>query len=173
MMERRPENGRLVIHDVNTVGWHAVIVTPDNGHHGWAFSVGFTQTFSHPEVAVFGLPNDVLSGLLDAIGRSLQEGGSYADGQEDTLLAPPYRCVFRGVDEMWRNRLLPDAAWFYGGRPFPALQLVWPDRGHHLPWEEEFDVGLRSFQPLLFHADIAAARVTAFLDRDARPEGAR
>ena len=103
-----PADSRLVIRDVNTVGWHAVIVEPDNWHHGWAFSIGFTQTFDHPEVAVFGLPTDVLREVLDVIGRTLQEGRSYADGQENDLLAPPYRCVFRGIDVSWRDRLLPD-----------------------------------------------------------------
>jgi hypothetical protein len=167
-----PRDTRLVIRDVNTVGWHAAIVEPDHTHHGWAFSVGFTQTFGHAEVAVFGLPNDVLRAVLDAIGQSLQAGGSFAVGQEDELLAPPYRCVFREIDDAWRDRLLPDAAWFYGARPFPALQLVWPDRSHRLPWDTEFDPGLLSFQPLLFHADVGAARVEAFLDRDAPREGA-
>jgi hypothetical protein len=160
-----PSDSRLVIRDVNTVGWHAAIVEPDDGHHGWAFSVGFTQTFDHPEVAVFGLPADVLLGVLDAIGRTLQEGRSYADGQENDLLAPPYRCVFRGIDVSWLARLLPDAAWFYGARPFSALQLVWPDRAHRLPWEAGFDPDLWSFQPLLFCEEVSAARVAGFLDR--------
>ncbi|MFZ5874974.1 MAG: DUF4262 domain-containing protein [Nitrospirota bacterium] len=167
-----PRDTRLMLRDVNTVGWHAAIVEPDHAHHGWAFSVGFTQTYQHPEIAVFGLPHDVLRAVLDAIAQSLQAGCSYADGQEDVLLAPPYRCVFRGIDEAWRDRLLPDASWFYGARPFPALQLVWPDRSHRLPWDEAFDVGLASFQPLLFHADATAARVTAFLDRDPLRGGA-
>jgi hypothetical protein len=164
-----PSDSRLVIRDVNTVGWHAAIVEPGNGHHGWAFSIGFTQTFRHPEVAVFGLPGDVLRAVLDAIGQGLHDGRLYADGAEDDLLAPPYRCVFRGIDDSWRDRLLPDAAWFYGARPFPALQLVWPDRAHRYPWEDGFDPDLASFQPLLFHAEAAAARVTGFLDLGACP----
>jgi hypothetical protein len=66
---------------------------------------------------------------------------------------------------------LPDAAWFYGAGSFPALQLVWPDRAHRLPWEEGFDPDLWSFQPLLFHGDASAARVGAFLDRASPREG--
>lgn len=168
-----PRDTRALIRDVNTLGWHAAIVEPDNGHHGWAFSVGFSRTFHHPEIAVFGLPDDVLRAMLDAIGQALRDGRSYRDGQEDAGLAPPYRCVFRGIDASWRNRLMPDAAWFYGEGSFPALQLVWPDRAHRLPWEEEFDPDLRSFQPLLFHGDASAARVAAFLDHASPSEGAR
>ncbi len=161
-----PSESRLVIRDVNTIGWHAAIVEPANAHYGWAFSVGFAQTFHHPEIAVFGLPNDVLRALLDTIGRTLRAGRSYAEGQEDDLLVLPYRCVFRGIDDSWRDRMLPDAAWFYGARPFSALQLVWPDRAHRFPWDDGFDRELASFQPLLFHAEAAAARVGAFLDRE-------
>jgi hypothetical protein len=159
-------DSRLVIRDVNTSGWHAAVVDPHRGHHGWAFTIGFTQTFAHPEVVVFGLPADVLRAVLDAIGCELRAGRMFADGEDNAILAPPYRCVFRDVDAAWRDLVLPGAAWFYGGRPFSALQLVWPDRGHRFPWETEFDPDLIAFQPLLFHAEAAAARVAAFLDRD-------
>lgn len=153
-----PKNGRLVIRDVNVSGWHVSCVEPTGGHHGWAFSVGFLQTFGHPEVAIFGLPVDVERTLLDAIGQGLRDGRTFLEGTEDETLASPYRCVFKRIEPTWISAVLPAAAWFYGGRDFPAVQLFWPDRAHRFPWEEHFDGQLQTFQPLLFHADAESAR---------------
>ncbi|MEW6683232.1 MAG: DUF4262 domain-containing protein [Nitrospirota bacterium] len=158
-----PLDGRRVIRDINTVGWHVARVPPAGGHHGWAFSVGFAQTFDHPEVAIFGLPDDVLRALLDTIGRHLRAGRTFRDGHEDATLAPPFRFVFRAVDPAWRAAVLPVASWFYGDRSFTAVQSFWPDRAHRLPWEEGFDPDLVGFQPLLFHDDATAARVGPLL----------
>lgn len=160
---RSPEADRLIIRNVNTVGWHVELVPPAGGHHGWASSVGFVQTFNHPEVVVFGLPDDVLRALIDAIGQYLRDGRTFRDGHEDASLAPPYRFVFRAVDVAWQPAALPVAAWFYGDRPFTSVQLIWPDRAHRLPWEDGFDPDLLGHQPLLFHPDPTAARVGPLL----------
>ncbi len=160
---RSPQDGRRVIRDINTTGWHVARVQPAGDHHGWAFSVGFVQTFHHPEVAIFGLPEDVLRALLDTIGRQLRTGRTYPDGCVDETLAPPYRCVFRAVDVAWHAAVLPVASWFYGDRPFQTVQLFWPDRAQRLPWEAGFDPDLITFQPLLYHADSSAARISSLL----------
>lgn len=164
MTQPLPENGRLVIRDVNTSGWHIARVPPAGGHHGWAFSVGFEQTFHHPEVAIFGLPDDVQRALLDTIGQQLRVGRAFPNGHVDETLAPPYRCMFRGIDAAWQAAVLPAASWFYGDRPFAAVQLFWPDRAQLLPWQAGFDPDLATFQPLLFHADAAAARIRPLVE---------
>jgi hypothetical protein len=156
---RTPVHDRVVIRDVNTVGWHVARVEPSGDHHGWAFSVGFAQTFDHPEVAIFGLPDDVTRALLDTIGQQLRSGRMFRDGHEDASLAPPFRFVFRTIDVAWQAAVLPVASWFYGDRSFTSVQLFWPDRAHNLPWEAGFDPDLLSFQPLLFHGDATAARI--------------
>ncbi|MBI3606762.1 MAG: DUF4262 domain-containing protein [Nitrospirae bacterium] len=151
--DRSAVGDRQVIHDVNTVGWHVVQVTPQGAHHGWAFSIGLFHTFRHPEVVVFGLPDDVMATLIQTIGHAIRSGGSFQDGQENLDLMRPYRCVFRAVDPVWSAPVLAHATWFYGGQEFPALQLFWPDREHRFPWEEVFDPELVSFQPVLFHRE--------------------
>jgi len=161
--QRSPEADRLIIRDVNTVGWHIALVPPAGGHHGWAFSVGFVQTFDHPEVVIFGLPDDVLRALLDTIGQHLRAGRAFRDGHEDASLAPPFRFVFRAVDSAWQPAVLPVASWFYRDRSFTSVQLFWPDRSHRLPWEADFDPDLSGHQPLLFHGDASAARIGPLL----------
>lgn len=168
--KRNPDDDRIVIRDVNTVGWHIARVEPAGGHHGWAFTVGFAQTFGHPEVVVFGLPADVLRAMLDAIGLQLRAGRTFPDGHVDAALAPPYRCVFRGVYAGWHAAVLPAASWFYGDRAYAAVQLFWPDREQRWPWDAGFDPGLAEFQPLLFLGDAAGARVGPLVGASARAD---
>jgi len=149
--DRSAAGDRKVIHDVNTSGWHVVQVAPQGGHHGWAFSIGLFHTFRHPEIVVFGLPDDVMDTLIHTIGNAIRRGVAFQDGHENPDLMRPYRCVFKTVEPLWYARVLAHATWFYGGHDFPALQLFWPDREHRFPWHEAFDPELVSFQPLLFH----------------------
>jgi len=43
------------------------------------------------------------------------------------------------------------ASWFYQSlkQPFPALQLVWPDKQNRLPWEPGYDQRFSKKQPML------------------------
>jgi len=41
------------------------------------------------------------------------------------------------------------AIWFYNGRQFPVLQLVWPDKTGRFPGEEGVAESLATLQPLL------------------------
>jgi hypothetical protein len=33
--------------------------------------------------------------------------------------------------------------------PFPCVQLVWPDKGNHFPWEDGYDKNYLDLQPIL------------------------
>lgn len=160
---RSPARDRRVIHDVNTRGWHVVQIPARGPRHGWAFSVGFFHTFGHPEIVVFGLPDDVSTTLIDATGARVRGGARFPDGSEDEALMRPYRCAFRAVHAGWHQPVLGAARWFYQERDFSAIQLFWPDRAHRLPWDQAFDPELRDIQPLLFCAEPSAARAVSLL----------
>jgi hypothetical protein len=46
------------------------------------------------------------------------------------------------------------ALWFYCGMGFPVLQVVWPDRSGHFPWDPKCVLDAL-IQPVLGHVDEA------------------
>jgi uncharacterized protein DUF4262 len=138
---------RKVIHDVNTFGWHVIKVSPSGVKPGWAFSIGLYQSFKHAEVAMFGLDLTTMHQVINLIGNSVREGKSYTPGSESAEFLEGYRCSFRSVDPVWFPQVLGYAVWFYGGVDFPVLQVIWPDKQHHYPWELEFELSLLDQQP--------------------------
>jgi len=49
------EGDKQLLSDVQTYGWHVLIIEEDDEGPGYGFSVGLFHTFGHPEVVVFGL----------------------------------------------------------------------------------------------------------------------
>jgi hypothetical protein len=46
------------------------------------------------------------------------------------------------------------AIWFYRSlsKPFPAMQLIWPDKQGHFPWEAGYDERFYRLQKALYEA---------------------
>ena len=59
------------------------------------------------------------------------------------------RCVFAPLAAEVTVELLPTAVAWRNGRPFDAVQLLWPDRNGFLPTEAGFDRRLLMAQPVV------------------------
>jgi len=157
------ELDRRVISDVETRGWHVIRVPEQGSTPGWAFSIGFRHSFSHPEVIIFGLPLDVMHTIINDIGAGIQNGAEHLAGSSSDQILEGYRCDFRPVRERWYDPFLGYAIWFYRGEPFPVVQCLWPDRQGLMPDHPGFDGDLIPLQPLLEHEEPAEARVETLL----------
>ena len=158
-----------IITDVRDNGWHVVRVAEEDGAPGYAHSIGLCHNFSHPEVVVFGLSDDVLAGVIDDIGDDVRSGQRFLPGSVHGGLLEGVECLFKPVHRRWYAPFLSDCDWFYCGGSFPVVQCVWPDRAGRFPWDVGFDDEWKSLQPLLFREHPEAARATtllAALERD-------
>jgi hypothetical protein len=154
---------RTLVRDVADHGWHVMNVLAEGGAHGWSFTIGLHRTFDHPEIAVFGLPKEVANPALNFIGEGIRGGRRFVPGELYFELLEGVLCTFRPIAPVWYRTFLGHALWFYGGAPFPALQLVWPDKSQRFPCDEGFRQEWRDAQPLLADGDERNATVRAFL----------
>jgi len=154
---------RKVIYDVNTHGWHVMIVTPDGANPGWAYSIGLFHSFRQPEVLVFGLDGELMHQLINHVGREVRNGVRFEAAREYADIIERLKCTFRVVNPAWYRNVLGYATWFYKGSRFPAMQLFWPDRSQRYPWQTEFEARFLRDQPLLFHASPDDARAVEML----------
>jgi len=124
--------------------WAVTGIYGDADTTPFAYTTGLTE-FGRPELVITGIAPAPACRILNAAGHRITAGAAFSPGDTvDRVLAEPYLpYVLPVVDdaELTVTRLLY-------GPDVEALQLVWPDRYGHYPWEPEFTID-RDQQPLL------------------------
>jgi len=141
---------RHVRGDIERHGWHVAKIEGDERVPPWAFSIGFVDTFDHPEVIVAGMDLDPLHALLNRIGDLLRAGNRFAAGEQAHSILEEFACAFRPVDERWIQPFAGNAAWHHRDREWSLIQCFWPDARGRFPWQEGFPAELGPLQPLLY-----------------------
>jgi len=129
---------RKVREDIERVGWSAMGVGPtaqDPETTPFMYSIGFSTTFEHPEVIVFGLPYAVAYGMLERLASVLEQGERFElDVPTAGILAGDYLVKFSVMAERRHRDFLKWALNHYGGSlPFGAWVMLWPDKDGAFP----------------------------------------
>jgi hypothetical protein len=141
---------QAVQHNIDQFGCHLALLEPDNYLPGFVYSIGLYQKFGHPELICFGLKNDIAASLLNHACDLIKKGGSFIPGKLYPGFLQDYSVRFLQMDLAHYPDYVGYAGWFYGMTfNFPVLQLVWPDKQHRFPWENDFYEDWKFRQPLL------------------------
>jgi hypothetical protein len=140
-----------IIRNVRKHGCHIVGIMADEQGPPYAFSIGLFLNYGHPEIVIFGANRNDSAAFINDICDRAAKGKRYAAGDVSDDLVPGCRLCFVDVPLERYGEYLGTAIWFYAKspRPFPCLQLVWPDKEGRFPWQETFDPELKYWQPLM------------------------
>ena len=116
----------------------------------FAYTVGLYKTYDHPELICIGLPTDVMHVMLNNCGHLIKTGPKPPVGPPFAEVLDDFKVLLREV----RARNSYDehvgyAIWLNGGREFPLLQLVWPDKEGRFPGDPGTHPLMAKKQPLL------------------------
>jgi len=145
-----------LLSDVSEYGWHMLTIPADDHGPGFTYTVGLFHSYAHPEVIVFGLPNQVMQRVVDVVATLVKGGQQFKSGDQTDDVLNGYSCAFRTVLRAHYRDHLGYAMWYYrrkGHAEFPALQCLWPDKDHHFPWDSECDAGISALQPALYGSE--------------------
>ncbi len=141
---------------------HVLRVFGGDGWPEFAYSVGLFQSFEQPEVIILGLLAEIAHALLNDIADLNRRELRFQLGDSTDELLDGYQVTFRPVSPPQVQAHLGWANWFYDFEPYPAVQMVYPDRAGRWPWDPEASEGFRSNQPMLESAPLPAwARVSS------------
>jgi hypothetical protein len=148
------DNDRKLLADIERLGWHVIHIFEDDSGPAFSFSVGFYYTFQQPEVLIMGLPQKVAYDLLDTAVDQMKEGKTFRPFERVAGFAKGYDCAFAPIALDHYKEYLGYAIWFYRSlsKPFPAMQLIWPDKQGHFPWEAGYDQRFYKLQKALYEA---------------------
>jgi hypothetical protein len=126
-------------------GWAVRRVVPridDTDALEFAYTIGLTG-LGHPEVVIYGLPVDTAHALLNDIGSRVRTGQRFGPGQVVIgLVENDVPIAFLVVQD---TADLTAVEQIYGA--VHALQMVWPDRHSHFPWDDAYALA-PEIQPL-------------------------
>jgi hypothetical protein len=139
---------------IETDGWALEPVTPrsdtDPPIPAYAYTIGLPALLGFPEVAVFGMTPVAARGLVGLVVDAVRGGTEIPFGVELVgLLDNELRCAFARVDTVEFGSFFGTAAAWYRGEPFEMVQLLYPDRGGFMPYEDGYERRLRLAQPVL------------------------
>lgn len=139
---------------IETHGWAMEPVAPrtdtDPPLAGYVYTIGFPEALGFPELVVFGLTPATARGLFDMVAGLLRDGTEIPVGVDLTgLFDNDLRCRFAPIAPDEVPPLLGTAVAWRKGRPFDAVQLLWPDRNGFLPHEVGFDRRMVLAQPVV------------------------
>lgn len=144
------DDDKQLLESVKSHGWHVLGIMADEAGPAFAFTVGITTSFQHPELLIVGLEIAPMHRLLNALGEEIRAGRRYAPGEVvSDLLEGSFDCVTVKVERTHYPEWLGYARWYHQGDEFEVLQVVWPDKSNVLPTTPNAPSWLTDMQPVL------------------------
>lgn len=132
---------------VSSVGWSVIGVGAGPDANPFAYTVGLTESYGHPELVMVGLSLTAMHQMLNIAGIRVRAGERFEDGQRYGQIAGGYDVEAVKLATKFASEVLTVAAARYGGT-VSALQLMWPDAAGLFSWEDGFNPALLGAQTL-------------------------
>jgi hypothetical protein len=138
---------RKLVANVREHGWQSTYVGAGEDAPSFAYSIGFWASAAIPEILILSLPSDVSHSILAFIFEEAASGFAPPVGTAVSGVTPGYDCYFFPIGPAAYGEYPLSCNWFYRGRDYPCLQLVWADQAGLFPWQPGFDERFRNDQP--------------------------
>jgi len=124
-------------------------IDTDGYNPRFGYSIGLFKQFKHPEILLIGLDSNSTEAIINNAKNRIAEGTKFIEGVKyaDFLIDVPVQFV--EVQKAHYPDYLGYASWYNDYQDYPVLQMVWPDKAGHFPWDDTFSESLQFAQPLL------------------------
>ncbi|WP_336518542.1 DUF4262 domain-containing protein [Pollutibacter soli] len=135
--------------NITKYGLQVIMVSGSDYSPAFAYSIGLFETYNHPEIICFGLPEKLGHVIINDVADLIKNGEVIKTYVNYDNIFKSSRSEFLPVDARNIGDYFGAALNYYGERKFPAVQLIWTDRNDIFPWEKNFEEKFRYDQPLL------------------------
>lgn len=126
-------------------GWQFQFVFDENNEKvDFAYSIGFEETFSHPEIMIFGLKKETMHTILADIAYELKGGAKFIPNNRiPDVISGELDVMFKPLKNEFNAEFTGIASEYYD-KPFRVLVMLWPDRNNVLPNEENCELTVQN-----------------------------
>lgn len=135
--------------NIEKFGIQVIMIASTDYLPSFAYSIGLTKTFNHPEIICFGLSKGLGHQIINDVAEIIKKGEVIEIGKIYSEIFENSRATFLKVDQRNIADYFGAALNFYENEEFSALQLIWTDRNDRFPWENNFEEEFLFKQPLL------------------------
>jgi len=136
---------------IKKYGYVVIFVFADveNQKPSFTYTVGLSKTYKHPELIVFGLPQEASKILLDNVVEKIIEdkGGVEVNKLYEEIANMPLQ--FLKVKNGAADEYAMNFFYHYPDVKLEMLQMIWPDPAGIFPTEDSYDPKYKIAQPLL------------------------
>lgn len=143
------ESEKEIIETVAKHGWQVSMIESDGYSPSFAYTIGLTKSYGHPELIIIGLETQLMGELLNIAGDLIKNGHRMQLDKDYDDFLDGYNCRFIEMDKDYYLDYLGYGIWFNNGKDFETLQLVWPNKRGDFPWNKGDDENFDFRQPLL------------------------
>ncbi|WP_045826881.1 DUF4262 domain-containing protein [Teredinibacter turnerae] len=129
-------SNEIIKENIQKHGWQCQHVFDADGEkEEFSYSIGFEESFDHPEIMIFGLKRETMHSILSNIASDLKEGRKFKEGVRTIdVLSGEFEVIFKSVNEEFLPEYAGIATRFYN-KPFRMMVMFWPDKYNVLPTE--------------------------------------
>ena len=122
--------------NIEKYGWQYQYVFDHNGEkQDFSYSIGFEETFNHPEIMIFGLAKETMHSVLSDIAEDIKGGLIIEPNKRlSGILSGDYEVLFKPIHEADVPEYAGIASDYYH-KPFRIYIMFWPDKNNVLPTE--------------------------------------
>ncbi|MCU7806895.1 MAG: DUF4262 domain-containing protein [Candidatus Thiodiazotropha sp. (ex Semelilucina semeliformis)] len=143
------EHEQKAVDNIEEYGCHVMHIFAEDNLPRFTYSVGIYGKTKQPELIVMGLKREVAHTLVNDYSSFVKEGRVFNPGEYYSDFLDGYDVTFIEVAKEHYEEYFGWDIWYYKGKSFPVLQLVFPDKSGVWPWEERASEDFKWYQPLL------------------------
>ena len=80
--------------NIGKFGLQVIMVGSTSYLPSFAYSIGLTQTYNHPEIICFGLPNNLAHAIINDIAEIIEKGEKIVAGKEYDEIFKNSKAIF-------------------------------------------------------------------------------
>ncbi len=122
--------------NIEKFGWQCQYVFDHDGEkEGFSYSIGFEESYDHPEIMIFGLAKETMHSVLSDIAEDIKEGLVIEPNKKISgILSGDYEVLFKPIVAVNIPEYAGIASDYYS-KPFRIYIMFWPDKNNILPTE--------------------------------------
>ncbi|RHA38177.1 DUF4262 domain-containing protein [Cellulomonas rhizosphaerae] len=120
---------------IERFGWTLCSVEGGGGRLSFTYTIGLTRYHGHPELVVSGLDQFDAASVLNDLGARVRGGERFEPGQVVPYEGTSHRSLMVRVTSPEKLAFAQEIYRMPGGRPVPALQVIWSDHAGAWPWQ--------------------------------------